>query len=101
MIDKSHTQARIKNLVSGYKTLFPEEYAAVCDAVIMQRQLQKDELASTKGEHVLGRKLYEISEKLYMSFVKELDSDELAYFKSTEGARWFTKTFTQFALTKI
>lgn len=101
MIDKSHTQARIKNLVEGYKTLFPEEYKAACDGVIMQRQMQHDELGTLKGEHVMERALHEIPEKLYMSLVKELDGDELNYWKSKEGGRWFCKTFPQFSLTKV
>lgn len=104
MTDKAHTQKRIINLVEGYKKLFPQEYKQVCEAVIMQRQIQADEFARVKGEHAgpsLQRLLHEIPEKLYMSFVKELDGQELNYWKSLEGGRWFAKTFPQFSLTKI
>lgn len=104
MTDKAHTQNRIKNLVEGYKTLFPEEYKVVCESVIMLRQVQNDEFASVKGEHDgpgIQRILHEIPEKLYMSFVKELDGDELNYWKSKEGGRWFCKTFPMFSLTKV
>jgi len=101
MTDKSHTQTRIKNLVEGYKKLFPEEYEKVCDAVIMLRQVQRDEFAALKGEHVAQRILHEIPEKLYQSLVKELDGEELLYWKSNEGGRWFAKTFPQFSLTKV
>ena len=104
MTDKAHTQARIKNLVEGYKKLFPEEYKIACEAVIMQRHIQNDEFASVKGEHAapsVQRKLYEIPETLYMTLIKELDGDELNYWKSKEGGRWFADTFKQFSLTKI
>lgn len=104
MTDKAHTQNRIKNLVEGYKKLFPNEYKTACEGVIMQRQLQNDEFASLKGEHAgpgMQRILHEIPEKLYMSFVKELDDQELNYWKSNEGGRWFAKTFPMFSLTKV
>lgn len=100
-MDKQKTQNRIKNLVEGYKIFFPQEYEKVCDAIIMQRQVQADEFATLKGEHVVQRALYEISENLYSSFIKELTSEELEYFKTNEGGRWFAKEFPMFSLTKI
>lgn len=104
MIDKTHTQKRISNLVQVYKMAFPVEYKTACEAVVMQRQMQNDETGALKGEHSgasAQRILHEIPENLYMSFIKELDGDEMTYFKSKEGARWFTKTNPQFALAKL
>lgn len=104
MTSKSHTQKRILNLVELYKRAFPNEYKMACDGVIMQRQLLDNEMATVKGEHngvSIQRALFEMPEKLFQSLVKELDGDELNYFKSKEGARWFTKAVPQFALTKI
>lgn len=100
-MDRQHAQNRIKNLVQGYKTLFPEEYKSACEGVIMQRQIQKDEFASLGGNHVAERILHEIPEKLYMSLVKELSAEELDYWKSKEGGRWFADAFPQFSLTKV
>lgn len=99
-MDKQKTQNRIKNLVEGYKILFPQEYIKACDAIIMQRQIQADEIGTVKGEHAIERVLHEIPEKLYMSLIKELSADELNYWKSKEGGRWFVKAFPMFSLTK-
>ena len=103
MTSKPHTQKRIKNIVQLYKQMFPQEYKTVCEAVIMQRKLQHDEFASVKGEHAgvsAQRALMETPEKLYMSFANQLDGEELNYFKSVEGARWFIKEFPEFSLQK-
>lgn len=104
MIDKLHTNKRIINLVEVYKRAFPVEYKMACEGVIMQRQLIEDETGKLKGEHQgagLQRVLFECPEKLYQTFVASLDGDELNYFKSVEGGRWFTKQFPQFALAKL
>jgi hypothetical protein len=104
MTSKEHTQKRILNIVEVYKKAFPEEYKAVCDGLIMSRQLLADEMGTVKGEHSgasAQRVLYEIPEKLYQSIHTTLDGEELNYFKSKEGGRWFTKAVPQFALAKL
>ena len=104
MVDKSKTQKRILNMVEVYKLAFPEEYKQVCEAIIMSRKLLKEETGAVSGEHSAPsaqRVLHELPEKLYMAFVQGLDGEELDYFKSKEGARWFTKNCPQFALVKI
>lgn len=104
MVSKEHTNKRIINLVEVYKKAFPNEYKMACDGVKMQRQLQEDETGKLKGEHSgasAQRALFECPESLYQTFVKGLDGEELNYFKTIEGARWFTKTFPQFALAKL
>lgn len=104
MIDKSHTQRRILNLVEVYKRAFPQEYKTACEAIKMQRQMLNDETGKLKGEHAgvsAQRVLHEIPENLYTSLLKTLDSDEMLYWKSKEGARWFTKNVPQFALAKL
>lgn len=103
-MDKQKIQNRIKNLVEAYKRLFPEEYTRVCEAVIMLRQVQEDEFGSLKVETsgvAPQRILHEIPEKLYMSFIQELTEEELTYWKSKEGGRWFCKEFPMFSVTKI
>ena len=104
MVSKQHTQKRVINLVEVYKRAFPNEYKMACDGVKMQRQLQADETGKLKGEHSgtsAQRVLFECPEKLYQSFVNGLDGDELLYFKSKEGARWFTRACPQFAIAKL
>lgn len=98
-MDKELTKNRIKNLVAGYKELFPDEYKAVVSFIERNRKLQENEFASMKQEHaMLERGLYEIPEKLSTILIKELKDEELKFFKSKEGGRWFAKQFPQFAL---
>lgn len=102
MVDRKNTQKRIQNLVEAYKIGFPNEYKQACEGVIMQRQMQADE-GKVKGEHAgpsIQRVLHEIPEKLYTMLLKQLDGEELGYWKSKEGSRWFIKANPQFALTK-
>ena len=104
MVDKTHTNKRILNYVEVYKKAFPEEYSQACKGIKMQRELLKDETGIVSGEHSgasAQRVLHEIPEKLYQALVGGLDGDELTYFKSKEGARWFTKAVPQFALAKL
>jgi hypothetical protein len=91
------TQNKIKNVVKLYKETFPEEYKTVCEGIEMSRRLQKDEFGSTQdGSNFVGRILYETPEKLQSLIIKNLDVEELEYFKSKEGARWFANTFREF-----
>ena len=104
MIDITHTQKRIKNIVEAYKLGFPNEYRIVCDGVIMNRKIQADEIGTIKGEHSgasAQRALFELPEALYQSMYDALDGDEITYFKSKEGGRWFAKAFPMFSLTKV
>lgn len=104
MVDKVHTQKRILNTVELYKRMFPQEYKVACNGVIMQRQMLQDETASIKGEHSgasTQRQLLELPEKLYMSISNVLDGEELTYFKSKEGSRWFSKKVPEFCVAKI
>lgn len=102
-MDIELTKNRIKNLVNGYKELFPQEYEATVLFVTSNRKLQENEFASLKKEqNMIERALYEIPEKLSQMITKELSVEELEFFKSKQGGRWFAKTFSQFALaTKI
>lgn len=97
-----NTQNRIKNIVHGYKELFPEEYKVTVKAVEMQRRIQKDEFGSTQNSGNIQRALLEYPETLSTMLIQQLNEEELTYFKSKEGARWFARTFPMFSLaTKI
>lgn len=98
-MDKELTKNRIKNLVGGYKALFPEEYETVVNFIAQNRKLQENEFASMRKDMtMLERALFELPETLSTMLIKELKPLELEYFKSKDGGRWFAKTFPQFAL---
>lgn len=93
------TQNRIRNIVGGYKELFPQEYEATVNFIADNRRLQENEFASLKKEqNMLERALFELPETLDTMLIKELSTDELTWFKSKTGGRWFAKSFPQFAL---
>lgn len=92
------TQNRIKNIVRGYIELFPEEYKITVEAVEMQRRIQKDEYASASNSGTIERALLEYPETLSTMLIQQLNEEELTYFKSKEGARWFARTFPMFSL---
>lgn len=94
------TQNRIKNLVEAYKIAFPEEYENALVGIETNRRLQEDEFASAQksGSVQVGRALYEIPQTLSAMILRELEVDELEFLRSINGARWFAKTFPQFAI---
>lgn len=94
------TNNRIKNIVELYKRAFPNEYKLVCEAIEMRRRIMKDGVDMDEMNGTLKRPLFEIPEKLSASIISELDAEELEYFKTTEGARWFAKTFPEFSLVR-
>ena len=91
-----NTQARIKNIVEGYKKEFPNEYDVVCKQIAENRRITSDEYASTVGEHNIKRKLYEIPEKLSVAMYKTLDEEENQWLITRKGALWFAKAFPEF-----
>ena len=98
-MDIELTKNRIKNIVGGYRVLFPQEYEQVVKFIADNRKLQENEFASLRKEHnMIERALFELPETLSTMLIKELSGDELTFFKSKQGGRWFTKTFPQFAL---
>ncbi len=103
MINVKNTQKRIENVVAVYKLAFPSEYKTACEGVIMQREMQTDDMGTVNVE-LSGvapqRALYEIPENLFNAMLKQLDEEELTYWKSKEGARWFIKAAPEFSLTR-
>lgn len=96
------TKNRIKNIFKLYKEAFPEEYKTFCEGMEVQRQMMRNEFASVKDSKIINRALHEMPEKLYIAILQELESEELEYLKSVDGARWFAKAFPECALaTKI
>lgn len=91
------TKLKIKQLVATYKEVHPEEYIAVVDQIRITRGMQDDEFASTGGDHVVEQKLYEVPETLFAILKFNLSSDQLKELYSKAGARWFARTFREFA----
>jgi len=88
---------KIKRTVSEYKRLFPEEYKAVVAQIAESRKNQKDQYASSSGEH-MERALFEIPETLFVALKMNLSDEEMLTYKSIECSRWFAKTYKEFTL---
>lgn len=89
-------QKKISQIVAAYKKRYPDDYRMVVDAVKMKRGLTRDQFASIEGSSMRG--LFEIPEKLHQSLVIGLAEEEIEWFKSLTGGRWFATTFREFAL---
>lgn len=94
MID---AQNKITSLVDKYRLLHPEEYAFVVKQIRNNRENLKNKFAET-GMDTVERALTEVPETLFEMFLKGLSEDELAYYSSKEGTRWFAKSFREFVV---
>lgn len=90
------TKKKLKFAVAAYKRQYPEDYKIVCKGIAMKRSLKRDEYATIEGSDMRG--LFEIPEDLHTAFVQALDEEEIVWFKTKEGGRWFARTFPEFSL---
>ena len=93
----------IRQIVEGYKLLYPDQYEAVCAMVREKRGLLADEkFATSAGGSQRG--LFEIPALIHDSIVDLLSDEQLLWFKTgtklnpNEGGRWFAKTFPEFRI---
>jgi len=96
MKDSDSAKSKIEQLVKAYTERYADEFLLFQEAIKAKRTLSKDEFFQLEGTEM--RPLFETPEKLYASFVLGLDEDELIWFKTNEGGRWFASSFPAFAL---
>jgi len=94
------TKAKITKIVDEYKLIFNQEYNLFVEQQIQTRKGLLNEFASTQGDNVLERKLFDLPATLHSMFVEKLNKEEAIWFKSKEGGRWFQKTFIEFRASK-
>lgn len=98
---KKETQAKVKDTVAQYISMFPEEYEALVAQVANDRNNLKNDLAEFEKSNALKRALYTISETLSTMIFNRLDADELKEWSNNkESARWFAREYPQFRITK-
>lgn len=89
----------VKKVVKEYKKVFPQEYKAVIELVKEKRKmLQNSDTGQMKGDHVLERPIAEYPETLYTAIYNELTPQAFTAFSTTEGQRWFVKTYPEFRI---
>ena len=89
-------QIKITETVDSYKVIFLNEYNAFVEQQKGVRERTINEFASFKGDLAIERKLFDTPATLHEMFSKNLDKDELKWFKGKEGGRWFAKNFKEF-----
>ena len=102
---ETNTKDRIRQAVSEYKKLFPDEYQAVVDHIKNERRSQATDWATLEGNHAIERKLGEVPETLFSMITQMLTVNELNQFRATGDAgkkaqRWFFNAFPEFRVTK-
>lgn len=95
------TKQKVRNAVSAYQKQYPQEYSDVISLVARKRKDLHNQYGAALGDHAFERILYEIPETLNNIFVFNLTDDQLLWMKTKTGARWFTRTFKQFALAEV
>ena len=92
----NQAQQKLTDIIVDYKTIFPDEYKAF---VIQQKAVRDgliNEFASVKGDTILERRLFDTPATLHAMFSSRLESEELKWFNTKEGGRWFAKNFKEF-----
>ena len=92
MID---AQKKIHSVVEQYKKFYPDEYEFVVKQIATKRTHLNNEFAETKMDYA-ERALTEVPETLFFLLQRILSEDEMSYYASKQGTRWFAKTFKDF-----
>lgn len=88
---------KIKKIVDDYIEMFREEHNIVRDMVAEKRSSTHGDFALLEGSKDT-RALFEISETLSTMFIMQLSEEEMVWFKTKEGGRWFANAFPVYAL---
>lgn len=101
---------KIKQCVTKYKRVFPEEYKGLVDLLSDKRgqmEIDDNDWAELKKADAVERHIFDIPHTLYTSFVSKLDEDEMDWLYAREdylgdftGLRWFITTYPEFRVTK-
>jgi hypothetical protein len=87
----------IQNIVTAYKNMFPEEFAAFHTHMKTKRGLLHNDFAAAEGSEVIERSLFEVPETLHVMFLTKLPAEDDKWFQTLEGGRWFATHFREFA----
>lgn len=87
---------KITELVKNYMAMFPEEFELVKKELAAKRTKNRDKFAAIEGTDVLQRAIHEIPMTLETVLSTKLKDDELQWFRTIAGARWFARKFPVF-----
>ena len=92
----TNAQQKINDIIHDYKIMFFAEYNAFKKQQKLVQSEIINEFAGVQGDSALERRLFDMPATLYEMLIQKLNKEELKYFKSKKGARWFAKSFPQF-----
>lgn len=95
-----NTQAKLTKSVTEYEEMFPWEVQEFAKGMRIKRDNQK-KFAVVDKTDALERQILEYPDNLYTIMKANLDTDDWVYFTSKKGARWFGRTFPQYAITEM
>lgn len=92
---------KIKKIVTNYKSVFSDEYKLFLDAAKHRKSTLKNQYGEIKGDLMIERLLNEYPETLDTMIYSGLEPEELVWFRSKTGSRWFGKTYKEFNVSKV
>lgn len=91
---------KIEPIVRVYKELYPTAYKVVCAACKAKRNNLKNKYGDlTDKTDIIERPLLEYPENIYTALVKSLSPEEMTWFSSKAGVRWFGRKYPEFLIT--
>ncbi len=93
------SQENITAVVRNYIKRYPREYSLFKGQNIKRSHSQKNKFASVgKGQGALERKITEVPETLFTMMTVNLPLEDMEYYKSKNGTRWFAGQFPEFRI---
>jgi len=91
----NQAKQKIRTIVANYIVLDPQEFASFCKEQKEWRKKEANAFASSTSD-VVERKIFEIPDTLYSMLKIRLSDEDMDWFRTKEGARWFAKSFKDF-----
>lgn len=87
---------RIIAITKAYREQHSAEYKAAAEEIAIRRSMLANDFATMAGGDMRG--IHEMPDTLHELLIAGLSLESLQWFKTTEGARWFAKTFPEWSL---
>ena len=89
-------QLLIRTFVREYTLTFPQEWARFQEAMKIKLGESKDAFGEVADSELIERKLFEMPETLFTILTMKLSEEDMKWFRTKEGSRWFAKQYPQF-----
>jgi hypothetical protein len=96
-LDVSVVKKKIDNCLRLYFERFPQE-ARDFFTIVEQKRKTLSHYGRMPGDHAIDRALFEMPETLANVLFSNLTPEQLVWFRTKTGSRWFARTYPKFAL---